>query len=260
MVDFGDALPLLFLFGLSLLALAWLSHQVSQRVQLVLYFVTRNIRLATLALFLLLLPGIFIHEAAHWVAARLLGLKAGKFRVWPKMQGKTIGMGSVSVQRGALWQDSLVGIAPLLVGTGLIAVIANHIFAAERVSALIVQGRWADGLAGFWSALGSADGALWAYLLFAVANAMMPSSSDREPLKPLLLYLAGIVALYLILGFPVGPFAEALTWLTPTLEMVTSALLFTAVLDLLILAVLWVIELLLSPPRHVVQTRGRSRR
>jgi hypothetical protein len=260
MVDFGDMLPLLFLFGLALLALAWLSHQVSQRVQWVVYYVTRNIRLATLVLFLLLLPGIFIHEAAHWVTARLLGLKAGKFRVWPKMQGKMVGLGSVSVQRGALWQDSLVGIAPLVVGTAFIAVIANHIFAADRVAAFMLQGRWADGLAGFWSALGSADGAIWAYLLFAVANAMMPSSSDREPLKPLLLYLAGTVALYLILGFPIGPFAEALAWLTPTLEIVTSALLFTAMLDLLILAVLWSVELLVSPPRRVAPARGRSRR
>jgi hypothetical protein len=260
MVDFGDTLPLLFLFGLALLALAWLSHQVSQRVQWVVYYVTRNLRLATLVLFLLLLPGIFIHEAAHWVTARLLGLKAGKFRVWPKMQGKMVGLGSVSVQRGALWQDSLVGIAPLLVGTAFVAVIANQIFAADRIAALMLQGRWADGLAGFWSALGSADGAIWAYLLFAVANAMMPSASDREPLKPLLLYLAGIIALYLILGFPIGPFAEALAWLTPTLEIVTSALIFTAMLDLLILAVLWSVELLVSPPRGVAPARGRSRR
>jgi hypothetical protein len=259
MADFGDALPLLFLFGLALLALVWLSHQVSQRVQLVVYFATRNIRLATLALFLLLLPGIFIHEAAHWVTARLLGLKAGKFRVWPKLQGKTIGMGSVTVQRGALWQDSLVGSAPLLVGTGFVAVIANQIFAADRIAALMLGGRWADGLAGFWSALGNPDAAIWAYLLFAVANAMMPSASDREPLKPLLLYLAGIVLLYLILGFPVSHFAAALAWLTPTLEIVTSALIFTALLDLLILAVLWTVELLLFPLR-VAPTRGRSRR
>ncbi|RIK38416.1 MAG: hypothetical protein DCC55_21200 [Chloroflexi bacterium] len=108
--------------------------------------------------------------------------------------------------------------------------------------------------------MGNADGALWAYLLFAIANAMMPSSSDREPLKPLLLYLAAIVSVYLILGFPVGPFAEALAWLTPTLELVTGALLFTALLDLLILAVLWSVELLVAPPRRVVQARGRGRR
>src|SRR5262245_15128642 len=109
MPDARDALALLLILTLSLLALAWLSRQISLRVQSVIYYATRSSGYPTLILFLVLLPGIFVHEAAHWLTARLLGLKTGKFRVWPKPQGKRIGMGSVSVQRGNVWQDSLVG-------------------------------------------------------------------------------------------------------------------------------------------------------
>ena len=107
-------LPTLLVFVLFLLALAWLSRQLSLQIQWLLVLLTRSPDLTMLLLFLLLLPGVIIHEAAHWGMARLLGLKTSKFRVWPKKKGKHIGLGSVSVQRGNLWQDSLVGMAPLI--------------------------------------------------------------------------------------------------------------------------------------------------
>ncbi|HMN28506.1 MAG TPA: hypothetical protein PKE45_10165 [Caldilineaceae bacterium] len=258
-MDIGDALPLLLLLALALMTLALLSRQVSQRVQRVAYYTTRSERLTTFFLFLLLLPGIFVHECAHWLTARALGLRTGNFRVWPKIQGKTIGLGSVNVQRGALWQDSLVGMAPLRAGPALIALIGYQVFAANRLSAIVAQGRWGDGLVGFWEALSTADGALWAYLLFAIANAMMPSPSDREPIKPLLVYIAVVSVAYILLGLPLNPFAEGLVWLTPTLELVTSALLFTIVLDGLVVVGLWIIETLIRP-RELVVVRSRSRR
>jgi hypothetical protein len=175
------------------------------------------------------------------------------------VKGKYIGLGSVNVQRGALWQDSLVGMAPLMAGTALIALIGYHIFAADRLSNIVALGRWGEGMLTFWAALGTADGALWAYLLFTIANAMMPSPSDREPLQPLLTYLAVIIGLYILLGLPLDRFAQALDWMMPTLELVTSALLFTIILDGLVLAVLWAIDVLIRP-RQVMVVRGRGRR
>jgi hypothetical protein len=247
MPDPGDALFLLLGLTLALLALAWLSRQISLRLQAVVYFLLRSPGFSTLILFLLLLPGIFVHEAAHWLSARLLGLKAGKFRVWPKLQGKQIGMGSVSVQRGNLWQDSLVGLAPLLAGSALIALMGTHIFNAGAVSTTLAQGSWIDGLDAFWQTLRGADGALWAYLLFAIANAMMPSASDRQPVKPLLLYVTVTVLVYLILGLPLTPFASVLAWLTPALQILTSSLVFTILLDVAILLVLYVVGLFIIP-------------
>jgi hypothetical protein len=259
MTDLSDALSLLVLLAIALLLLTWLSRQVSQRVQRVVFFATHREQLATFALFFLLLPGIFIHESAHWLTAKMVGLRTGKFTVWPKVKGKYIGLGSVNVQRGALWQDSLVGMAPLLAGTALIALIGYHIFAADRLSTIVAQGRWDEGMLTFWAALGAADGALWAYLLFTVANAMMPSPSDREPLKPLFSYMALIAGAYFLLGLPLSPFAEVLAWMTPTLEIVTSALLFTIFLDGLVLTILWALDVLIRP-RHMVMVRGRGRR
>lgn len=255
----GEGLSVLGLLAATLLVLAWLSTQVSFAIQRVSLSLTREEKLAPLILFLVLLPGILLYESAHWFAARLLGLKTGKFRVWPQVKGKRIGLGSVTVQRGALWQDSLVGLAPLLAGSAVIVWIGYQIFAVDRVTMILTSGQWLEGLIAFWRALGTADGALWAYLIFAVANAMMPSPSDREPLKPLLLYLVVIALAYLLIGLPITPLTAGLAWLTPVLELVTSALFFVILLDGIIVLVLLLIEALFERER-TVQPRTRSRR
>ncbi|MCB9138483.1 MAG: hypothetical protein H6642_09065 [Caldilineaceae bacterium] len=239
-------IPLLS-FLLALLILFFLARQISFQLQELAYLLTGSEAMMTLALYLLFLPGIIVHEGAHWLMARALGLKAGKFRVWPKRKGNAIGMGSVSVQRGGVWKDSLVGLAPLLAGTALVAFIGHQVFAATDVTGAWAQGDWSAGLHALARALRRPDGALWAYALFVVANAMMPSASDREPLRSLLLYsaLAGIV--YLVLGLPATPFAAALAWSAPFLRQMNSALLFTILLDGVIVASLSLLVLIFAP-------------
>lgn len=240
-------LPTLFAFVATLLILAWLSRQLSLQLQMLFAYLTHNGDLTIVLLFLLLLPGIIVHEAAHWFTARLLGLKTGKFRVWPKKQGKYIGLGSVSVQRGNLWQETIVGMAPLIVGTILLALIGEHIFQLFQFSIALSEQQWVNGWRAFRQALQAPDGILWAYLLFAIANAMMPSASDREPLKPLLLYSAIALVIYLLLGLPLTPFTAMLQWLTPVLQTISSALLFTIVLDGLLLGGIFLAVQLIAP-------------
>ncbi len=220
------------------LALVWLSRQISLQIQLLVYCLTRSEERATLALFLIFLPGILLHEAAHWVTARLLGLKAGKFRVWPKRQGQQIGLGSVSVQSGGALADSLVGIAPLVVGSLAVALISHLIFDAARLGTALAQGDWPATAQAFTASLDQPDGLLWAYLLFAVANAMIPSNSDREPLKPVLLYAALAAGMYIFLQLPLPSLPQLMAWLGPPLQSLSSAFLFVTLLDLLILVCL----------------------
>lgn len=246
MVNSTATLWLLSGFVLSLLMLAWLSRQISTSIQLTVYDLTRSKDAPAVAIFLVFLPGVLVHETAHWGMARLLGLKTGKFRVWPKRQGRHIGLGSVRVEsRGALL-DSLVGMAPLLVGSTLVALIGNHIFDAYALADSLTRGRLIEGFQAFWHALGEPDGVLWAYLLFAIANAMMPSASDREPVMPVLLYAAIAVVFYILLGMPLNPLTSFMQWMTPTLQNLSSAFVFTIVLDVIVLAALYVMRLLVA--------------
>ena len=246
MSDLFITMPVIAAFVLSLLLLAWVSRQLSMQIQVLLHLITRNGDLTVILLFLLLLPGIVIHEAAHWVTASLLGLKPSKFRVWPKKQRQHIGLGSVNVRSGQVWQDSLVGMAPLIVGSLLLALIAEHIFQAQQFSLALGEQRWLQSIVVFQKALLAPDGILWAYLLFAIANAMMPSASDRQPLRPLVFTSALVLGLYLLFGLPATPFALLLTWLAPILHNVTNAFIFTIALDLIILGVIYLIVKLIA--------------
>ena len=246
MVDLATTLPPLVGSLFLLLLLAWLNRQISLHIQFPFYTLTRSQNGATLAIFLIFLPGVLIHESAHWTMARLLGLKTGKFRVWPKRQGKYIGLGSVSVESRDPIRDSLVGVAPLLVGIVLVTIIGNIIFDAQLLSQFLSQGDWRTATTTFRQELDRPSGLLWAYLLFTIANAMMPSASDREPVKPVLFYGALAIVFYILLGMPVQGATAVMQWFTPTLQNLSSALLFVIVLDIVALGVLYLIRLLIQ--------------
>lgn len=244
MTDFTALLWLLGGFILLMLLLAWLSRQISILTQQLTFALTRSKEAPTVAVFLLFLPGVIVHEAAHWLMARMLGLRTGKFRVWPRRQGRHIGLGSVSVESRNPVLDSLVGLAPLIAGSVLVTLIANAIFGADALAGTLAQGALRDGWSEFRRALGRPDGAIWAYFLFTIANAMMPSASDREPLQPVIVYAVAAASLYILLGMPLEGLGVVLVWAMPALESLSAGLLFTVILDLLVVAVLFVLRLL----------------
>lgn len=242
-------LTILLTLLLSLLAMATLSRAVSLRVQAIIYYLTGSGDLASIGIFLLLLPGVFLHEGAHWLAARLLGLRAGKFRVWPTKHGAYIGLGSVSVERADIWRESLVGVAPLVAGNLLLALIGWQVFATPTLLAALAAGELTAALSSFGAGLRTSDGLAWAYAIFAVGNSMMPSASDREPFKPVLLYVAFAALIYGIVGLPLALFGQLLGWLAPAIEISVGALMFLIVLDGLVWLALWPIEWLLRRGR-----------
>ena len=242
----SDALPALLLLAVALFALAWLSRQLSIRTQLVVLHATGSMDMATLAIFLLLMPGVFVHELSHWVAAKVLGLRPSKFRVWPKRHKGSLGLGSVTVRSGGVWRDSLVGMAPLISGSVMITLVGAAVFETDMLLGQLTQGRMLDTLGAFFDALARPDGLLWAYALFVIANSMMPSRSDRQPLRSLLIYVAFAALIYFVVGLPLDPFTTLLGWLGPAIQILTGALIFVILLDAAVVSVLYLVEQVLG--------------
>lgn len=234
----NSSLVTLLLFGGSLLALAWFSGRISLGIQQVVYNFTGSVDYAVIAYFLLLLPGIVVHEAAHWVTAWALGLKPGKFVIWPKRRGRMVGLGSVTALRGGPLRDSLVGMAPLFAGTILVALMADAWFGGAALEQDLAGGSLALWFGALAAAFQRPDSALWAYGIFVIANGMMPSAPDREPLKPLLVYIALAALLYLLLGLPLDPLGALLDAGAGPLTYVNGALIVTLLLDVGVLVVL----------------------
>ena len=243
---FASIWPSLLGLILSLAALAGLSRLLSRYLQYTIFYLTRSQDMAMVIYFLIFMPGVFVHESAHWLMARLLGLKTGKFRVWPQRQGKYIGMGSVQVSSGGVIIDNLVGMAPLIAGTLLITLIGVGVFETDSLASALQQGRVGAVVQTAWQTLGQADGGLWAYLIFVVGNVMMPSASDRHQLTPLLLYLLLAGILYFLLDLPRQWLTVGLMNLTAPMDVLTSAIAFVIVLDVAAVVIFFVLTWLLG--------------
>ncbi len=233
--------PYLFfvLFFILLASLWWLSWRIGLLIQEIVYLSTGSDSLAMVILFLIYLPGILVHEASHWLVARILGLKTSRFRVWPKYTRNTIGLGSVTVSSGGVVWDSLVGLAPLLIGSALIVLIGEQVFDTQTLAFAWRTGRLLDGLNFVVTGLAqNPDSLLWSYLLFAIANAMMPSASDRAPLKSLGIYIVLIGAVFVLIDQSGRNVLLLLDFLFGPIQLLTGAFFLVAAIDLAVMLLL----------------------
>lgn len=187
----------LILFFVLFGAMLFLQHWLQQHIQGATFAVTGNPGCAVRALFLLLLPGVLLHEFSHWVVANLLGVRTGKISIGlGKMRGnKHFSLGSVTVERTDPLRESLIGVAPFVSGLFAIWLLMGAWFDlwAPHDPILVFETIWAQ----------LRDPLTWVvlYLVFAVSTSMIPSASDREPWGVIIAIFAGVGALALILGW-----------------------------------------------------------
>lgn len=181
-------------FGLTL----FLQHWLHQHIQGLTFAVTGDPGCAMRILFFLLLPGIVLHEGSHWAVAKLLGVRTGKVSLGlARARGKQFSLGSVNVERTDSLRESLIGLAPFVVGLGAILLIAGYGFDLWPDSALTLN-QMVDRV------LSTAnDWLTWLdlYLIFAVSTAMIPSESDREPWGMLIAVFGVVGGLAILLGW-----------------------------------------------------------
>jgi hypothetical protein len=233
-----DWVPLLWLVG-ALVVLWLIQRQVHSHIEGLVLVLTASSEAAALAHFLLLLPGVVVHELSHWLAARLLGVRVSPISIGPeRKRGREVRFGSVQIARADPLRESLIGLAPLVTGTALVLVIARWGFGLLPT----LSGAVASWPARLWACLRVPDAWLWVYLVFAVSNAMLPSASDRRPWRTLAVYLALVLLVaYLLLGLPRG--SEAwLAWGVRFLSYLAYAFSLTALLDVGVLVPLLLIE------------------
>ncbi|MDX1418227.1 MAG: hypothetical protein R3293_28765 [Candidatus Promineifilaceae bacterium] len=150
----------------------------------------------------ILFPGVLIHELSHWITAKLLGVRTGSFSIIPRQNADgTIQLGYVEYYRGKTLdpiRESLIGGAPLIVGTTIILLIGFNVFDVSGLAGAVQSGDL-DTLSFALASLYQTDFILfWVYLIFAISNAMLPSKSDRRAWPAFvvaMILLAGIVYL-----------------------------------------------------------------
>ena len=199
MHNFEGILLVILMSGPLILLQRWLHHET----QAVLLLLTRRSEIAVVLFSLLFLPGVFLHEASHFIMARILGVRTGRFSILPsRLADGRLQLGFVETTSVDFVRDSLIGSAPLLVGgifVGYAGLSRLGIPALMNNAGGSVE-TWLSSLAAlrtrpdFW---------LWFYLTFAVSSTMLPSASDRRAWLPL--SLATILLVGVMLAAGAGP-------------------------------------------------------
>lgn len=209
------------------------------------YLLTGHRTLAQWIFFVLFLPGVLVHELSHWLVARLLGVRTGRLEVWPRIHKGAFWLGSVQVGRADPLRSSLIGLAPLVTGSLAVAAIGTHL-RLDALGSLVSQGNWPA----FWDALSASarlpDFWLWVYLLFAIANRMLPSPADRKPWRPVLIFIGLLLLLLLLTGWTPALSDRAHRWLQDTVHFLIYALTLIVVIDLMAALLVAILETLVS--------------
>jgi hypothetical protein len=187
--------------SITLAALILLQRLLHREIQAAFLILTRHPVITQIVFAIIFLPGVFLHELSHWLAAKLLGVRTGRFSLIPHAQPDgRLRLGYVETASGGLLRDALIGAAPLVTGSLFVA------FAAINRMQLLPLWDFIRGGDGsqFWSVLTAAPGQpdfwLWFYLTFTVSSMMTPSASDRQAWLPLGLLAAALVGVAIIAG------------------------------------------------------------
>ena len=171
-----------FILELSVLFLT--SRFIYRALYLFFYKILKNRNAAAVPVFILFMPGVFIHELAHFLAAEILQVKVYDFEVSPKIEGGMLRMGSVQVAKSDIIRRALIGVAPVLAGIGVLFCVLYLYINSTDFSNI------------FSSSSDIIKSVLVIWVAFFTTNTMFSSKKDIEGLRELLLALTflGIVA------------------------------------------------------------------
>jgi hypothetical protein len=191
----------LFLLLTSLVPLVFLQRGLHREFQAVFLLATRHDTVTVWIFSLVFFPGVMLHELSHFLTAKLLGIKTGKFSLIPQaMPDGRLQLGYVETAQSDIVRDSIVGVAPLIAGCLFIAYAAIYPMHLLELWDLLRTGQTPLFLTGMKILPTLSDFWLWFYLTFTVSSTMMPSASDRHAWLPLSIFAGLLLGLAILDG------------------------------------------------------------
>ena len=190
-----------FWFVLMLVPLVLLQRLLHREIQAVFLILTRNAQLTMGIFSFVFLPGVFLHELSHFLMAKILRVPTGRFSIFPQpLPDGRLQLGYVETAKADIVRDSLIGAAPLIVGTIFVAYVSVYQLDMRILWDTLRNGQFNL----FWMGINALprtkDFVLWFYLTFAVSSTMMPSESDRHAWLELVVSVGVLFAIALLVG------------------------------------------------------------
>jgi hypothetical protein len=224
-----------------------LQRKLHLEIQALFLILTRRPAVTITIFSILFLPGVALHEASHFLMARLLGVRTGRISLLPRaMKSGRLRMGYVETSSTDVFRDALIGAAPLLTGGLVVTYIGMVCMGLIPLGNDLLKGQFDL----FWQGLAHLpllpDFWLWFYLAFVVSSTMLPSPSDRQAWLPILV----VAALLLLLAFMVGAGSWMVANLAPVfnqaLRAIASVFAISVAVHSVILLPVWLLRLLVS--------------
>jgi hypothetical protein len=224
--------------------LLFLQRRLHFETQAVFLLLSRSREIALVLFSLLFFPGVVLHETSHFVAARLLGVRTGRFSLLPQaLEGGRLQLGYVETASTDIVRDALIGLAPLLAGAAFVAYAGITRLGLPEIWVALTSGNLESSLQAAISLPRRPDFWIWFYLVFAVSSTMLPSPSDRRAWLPVLLAVGVLIALAVLAGG--GP------WIMDNLAPYVNQMLRALAL---VLGITVAVHLLLLPPTWALRS------
>lgn len=242
-VDPGSFFYLLLL----IVPLIYLPRFLQREIQSIFLLITHRPEISMVLFSLLFFPGIFLHESSHFVMARLLGVRTGRFSIIPKkLEGRKLQLGYVETASTDFVRDALIGVAPLIAGGLFVGFIGVTCLEINTVWESLAQGQALSLRMTVSTITNQPDFWIWFYLVFAVSSTMMPSSSDRKSWLPVILLIAVTLGLIILIGAGSWLLTELGTVIKSATDAVTIVFMLTVVIHIFLYPPAWLIRKFLS--------------
>lgn len=220
----------LICLGVELLLQSW----IRQHLFAMSYQLTSNPGCALRLFGFLMLPGTFLHESSHIAAALLLGSHVSGTSLIPRYaEGESIELGSVIAKDVGSFRNSIISIAPTIVGIGIVLLVGWLVFDFPGVAAAVEAGTWDQAIQYLTSPFGIVWGWIGAYILVIVSVNMLPSSVDIQSAGGLIILLVipfvALAILYLTDSPAVGTVIEVTNSILGWLGFVLTFTIFLSV-------------------------------
>jgi hypothetical protein len=190
-----------FWFLATLMPLIFLQRLLHREIQAVLLIMTRDARMTISIFQVIFLPGVFLHEASHFLAAKILRVQTGRFSIFPRpLPNGRLQLGYVEVARSDIVRDSLIGAAPLIFGTLFVSLITVYTLDMRVLWDTLRNGQVDLFVMGLGFLPRTRDFYFWFYLVFTISSTMMPSESDRHAWLEMFVAVGVILIFALLVG------------------------------------------------------------
>ena len=159
--------------------------------------------LGRMAFYLLIFPGVVLHESAHYLACQLTGTKVSSFAPFSprrSVDGRLV-LGYVRHERRGLPIEAIIGLAPILLnplGLLLVTALLTPLTFQEVANPRLATIRESILSSGYLTA-SSLLAAIWAYLSLSFALGSVPSRKDLASLPVVLILFGGGIFLISLL-------------------------------------------------------------